>query len=138
PGADHRLDPPKQLLVLQLFVGEANQRLERALIAQPVVVAYLEDLGAYEALDQAEDVGVRTSLDLRQQAALVGTEERHPVNERQAVREEFLREVEFAMANHVAIDIPSDALGYLDALRVTRGIDMGLQDRLRNRHGCFP
>ena len=124
--------------MLQLFVGEANQRLECVLVAQPVVAAHLEDLGAYEALDQTEDVGIRASLDLRQQATLVGAEKRQPVNERQSVGQEFLGEVEFAAANHVAIDVPVDALGYLDALGVTRGIDVGLQDGLRNKHGCSP
>ncbi len=124
--------------MLQLFVGEANQCLERRLVAEPVIAAHLEDLGAYETLDQAEDVGVRASLDLRQQAALVGAEERQPPDKRQAVGQEFLREVELAMADHVTVDIPADALGHFDALGVTRGIDVGLRDGLRNRHGSSP
>jgi hypothetical protein len=80
-GADQGLDPAKQLLVLQFFVGEAHQRLERDLVAEPVVAALLEDLGADETLDQAEDVGVGAALDLRQQAALAGIEERQLVGE---------------------------------------------------------
>ena len=121
--------------MLQLFVGEANQRLERVLVAEPVVAAHFEDLGADVTLDQTEDVGVRASLDLRQQAALVGAEEWHPVDERQAVRQELLREVEFSMPDDVAIDVPPDPLGDHDGTGVPRGIDVRLHDRLLNRHG---
>ena len=38
----HALEAAEQLLVLQLLVGEAHQRLERDLVAEPVVAAELE------------------------------------------------------------------------------------------------
>ncbi len=66
----HLLEPAEQFLVLQLLVGEAHQRLERHLVAEPVVAADLEDLGADEALDQREHVGVGAALDLRQEPLL--------------------------------------------------------------------
>jgi hypothetical protein len=50
--------------VLQLFVAEPNQRLERNLVAEPVIVAQFEDLGIDEALDQPKDIGVGAALDL--------------------------------------------------------------------------
>jgi hypothetical protein len=37
--ADHRVDAAEQSLVLQLLVTEANQRFERNLVAEPVLVA---------------------------------------------------------------------------------------------------
>jgi len=103
PGADEGLDPAKQFLVLEFFVRKSNQRLERGLVAEPIVVGQLEHLGADVSLDQTEDVGVRAALYLRQQAAFVGTEKRNAVNKRQAVRQEFLGEVDFAMASSNAL-----------------------------------
>ena len=49
-----RLDAPEQLLVLELFVAEANERLERDLIAEPVITAHLEQLRVDEPLDEPE------------------------------------------------------------------------------------
>ena len=73
--ADHRVDAAEQLLVLQLLVAEADQRLERDLVAEPVVAAQLEHLGVDEALDQAEDVGVGAALDLAHEPLLGGSTE---------------------------------------------------------------
>ena len=104
--------------MLEFLVGEAHQRLERDLVAQPVVAADLQHLGADEALDQPEHVGVGAALHLREQALLVGREERQLRDLRQAVGQELLAEVEAAAADHVAVDVPADALGHFDALGV--------------------
>jgi hypothetical protein len=69
--ADHGLDAAEQFLVLEFLVAEADQRLERDLVAQPVIAADLEHLGVDEALHQAEDVGVGAPLDLADQPLLV-------------------------------------------------------------------
>ena len=116
PSGDHRLDAAEQLLVLQLLVGEAHQRLERDLVAEPVVAADLEHLGADVALDQAEDVGVGAALDLAHQALLVGAEEIELADLGEPVGQELLREIELAAADHVAVDVPANALGNFDAL----------------------
>src|SRR5690606_2581190 len=108
--AEHLVDPSKQLLVLELLVGEADQRLESDLIAEPVLAADLQHLGGDEALDQAEDVGVGPALDLAQQPALRGIEELEGVGLRQPVGEKFLVELEAATAKHVAIDVPANPL----------------------------
>jgi hypothetical protein len=71
-GADEQLDAPEQLLVLELLVGEADDRLERGLVAEGVVAADLGHLGADEALDQAEHVGVGAALHLAEEARLAG------------------------------------------------------------------
>ncbi len=113
-----RLDAPEHLLVLDLLVGEADERLERDLVAQHVVAAHVDDLGGDEALDQAEDVRVGAALHLREETSLVGRQKCEPVDSRQAVRQEALREVELATAYHVAVDVPADALGRVDAARV--------------------
>ena len=87
---DQPLDAAEQLLVLELLVGEAHQRLERGLVAEPVVAAHLEHLGADEALDQAEHVGVGAALHLAQEAPLVGVRKLELVDERQPVGQELL------------------------------------------------
>ena len=53
--------------MLELLVGEAHQRLERGLVAEPVLAADVEDLGADVALDHAEHVGVGAALHLAEQ-----------------------------------------------------------------------
>ena len=130
PRCAHALDATEELLVFDLFVPHADQRLERSLITQPVLAAHVEHLGRDEALDQAEYVGVGPTLDLAKQALLIGGEEAQAIDLRQPVGQEPLREVEAPAANHVAIDIPPDALGHLDTLGVTRGIDVGLHGGL--------
>ena len=75
PVGGQALDAAEELLVLELLVGEAHQRLERDLVAEPVLAAHFEHLGADEALDQAEHVGVGAALDLAEEAPLVRREE---------------------------------------------------------------
>ena len=70
------LQAAEHLLVLQFLVGEAHQGFQRDLVAEPVLAAHLEDLGADEALDQPEDVGVGAALDLRHRSASRRREER--------------------------------------------------------------
>ena len=61
--------------MLQLLVAEPDQRFERDLVAEPMVAAQLQDLGADKALDQPEHVGVGAALDLAEIALLVRREE---------------------------------------------------------------
>ena len=98
------------------------------------LAAQLERLRADEALHQPEHVGVGAALDLRQEAHLGRAQEGQLVDLRQAVGQELLVEVELAAANHVAIDVPADALGGFDALRVTRRRPAG--GLSRGSHGC--
>ena len=109
--ADHRLDAAEQLLVLQLLVAEAHQRLERDLVAQPVFVAELQHLGVDEALDQAKHVGVGAALDLAGKALLVGGQGREGIGHRKPVRQELVGGVETAAPDHVLVDVPADPLG---------------------------
>jgi len=108
--------------VLELLVGEAHQRLERSLVAEPVVTAHLGDLRPDEALDQAEQVGVAAPLDLAEAQPLLLVEEGELIRLRQAVGQEFLAELEGAAADHVAVDLEAQALGGLDAARVALGV----------------
>src|SRR4051812_32708924 len=59
-----RLDAPEQFLVLQLLVAETDERLQGELIREPMVLADLEHLRGNEALDEAENVCVRSALHL--------------------------------------------------------------------------
>ena len=70
--ADHRLDAAKQRLVLQLLVAEPNQRLERNLVAETVILAQFKDLGSDEALDQPKDIGIGAALDLAHKPLFIG------------------------------------------------------------------
>src|SRR4029453_871275 len=99
-------------------IGEAHERLECNLIAEPVLATDLEHLRADEALDQSEDVRVGATLNLADKAALRLRQERQPVDHRQSVRKEFLANVEFAPTKHVAFDVPTDALGHFDDLGI--------------------
>jgi hypothetical protein len=62
--ANQRVDPAEQRLMFQLFIAEPDQRLERNLVPEPVIVAQFQDLGIDEALNEPEDVGIGTALDL--------------------------------------------------------------------------
>ena len=112
-----RLEAAEQLLVLELLVGEAHQRLERDLVAEPVVAADLEDLGADEALDQRRTCWRRCGpAPARSRRCSSGVRNGSSATLRQAVGQELLGEVEAAAADDVAVDVPADALGGLDAL----------------------
>ena len=69
---DHRIDAAEQRLVLQLLVAESNQRLERNLVAEPVIVAEFQNLGIDETLDQTKDIGVSAALDLAHEPLFTG------------------------------------------------------------------
>ena len=72
--SDHLFNAAKQFLVLEFLVGEANQRLESGLVAEPVFAANLQYLRAYKALAQPKHVRVGTALDLADQKFLAGAE----------------------------------------------------------------
>jgi hypothetical protein len=117
--AHHLVDPAEQRLVLELLVAEPHQRLERDLVAEPVLTADLEHLGVDEALDQAEQVGVGPALHLAHEALLGRAEEEQLVDQRQPVGQELVRGVEPAAADDIGVDVPADPLGVVDAARIT-------------------
>ena len=57
--------------MLQFLVAEPDQRLERELVAEPIVAADFQDLGGDEPLDQPEHLGVSAPLDLADEALLI-------------------------------------------------------------------
>ena len=117
-GRDHLLQAAEHLLVLELLVGEAHHRLERHLIAEPVLAAEVQHLRADEAFHEREHVGVGSALQLREQAPFLGRQEGQLRGPGQAVGQERLAEIELAAADDVAVGVPADALGDLDALGV--------------------
>ena len=104
--ADHLLHAAEQLLVLDLLVREAHQRFERVLVVEHVSAALVEHLGADEALDQAEDVGIGAALDLAEQPCIVRGEKGEPIHAATARRAGTCGEVEVAVPQQVAIDLP--------------------------------
>ena len=119
---DHRLDPAEQLLVLELLVAEADQRLQRGLVAEPVVTADLENLGVDEAFHEPEQERVGSTLHLREQARFGLGEKGEVIDLGKAVRQEALRQVELPSTNDVGVDVPANPLRSADATRIARGI----------------
>ncbi len=95
--------------MLQLFVAEPDQRLECHLIAEPVVAAQLQDLGADVALDQPEHIGVGAPLDLAEIHFLVWREEIEPIRQTEPVGQKLVGAIEPAAANNVGLDVPANA-----------------------------
>jgi hypothetical protein len=125
----HRLEPAEELLVLQLLVGEAHERLEDDLVAQGMRSGDVDQLRADESLHEAEHVGVGASLDLADEALLAGGREREASHRRETVGNELAGIVEIAAADHVAVDLPAHLLRSLDAPGVTGGawfLDCGI------------
>ncbi len=50
--------------MLEFLFAEPDQRLERHLVAEPIVTADFQHLGVDEALYQSEYLGIRASLNL--------------------------------------------------------------------------
>src|SRR5262249_36304235 len=117
--ADHRLHAAEELLMFDLVAREAHERFERMLIAERMLAALIEHLGADEALDQPEDVGVRAALDLAEQTRLVVGQKGQAIDLRQAVRQELARKIERAPLQQVAIDLPLGLAGRADNLSVS-------------------
>ena len=116
--ADHRVDAAEQRLVLQLLVAEPNQRLERNLVAEPMIVAQFQDLGIDEALDQPKDIGVGAALDLAHEPLFIGRQGRERVGQGQPVRKELVGGIEAAPADDVLVYVPAHPLGRLNAARI--------------------
>jgi hypothetical protein len=117
---DHGFHATEELLVLQLFAREAHESLKRSLIAQDVVARLVEHLCADEALHESEQVGVRPSLHLTEEASLAVGEERQSVDQGQAVREEAPRMVELTVPHQIPVDLPFEFSGGLHASGVAR------------------
>ena len=104
--------------MLQLLVAEPNQRLERNLVAEPVIVAQFQDLGIDEALDQPKDIGVGAALDLAHEPLFIGRQGRERVGQGKPVRKELVGGIEAAPPDHVLVDVPAHPLGRLNAARI--------------------
>jgi hypothetical protein len=101
--------------MLQFFVAEPDQRLQRDLIAEPVLVAQFKDLGIDEALDQSKHIGIGPALNLTDEALFIGGQRGECVGHRQRVGEKFVGGIETAPPDHVLVDVPADSLGRLNA-----------------------
>ena len=132
--ADHRVDAPEQRLVLQLLVAEPDQRLECNLVAEPMVVAQLQNFGVDESLDQPKDIRVGAALDLAREPLFISRQGRERIGERQSVRQELVGGIEAASPDNVLVNIPSHPLGRLNAAR----IPFGAVDFVDRIHGPFP
>ena len=112
--ADHRVDKAEQRLVLQLLVAEPYQRLERNLVAEPVILAQFQDLCIDEALDQTKDIGVGAALDLADKPLFIGRQGRERIRQRKSVRKKLVGGIEVAPPDHILVDVPTHPLGRLD------------------------
>src|SRR3954452_796400 len=120
---DHLIDTAKQCLMLQLFVAEPNERLKRNLVAEPVILAQLQDLGIDESLDHLEDIGVSAALDLTHEAFFVSRQGRELIRERKPVGQEFVGSIKAAPSDDILINVPSHTLACLDGACIAVGFD---------------
>ena len=107
--------------MLELLVGEANQRLDHDLVAERVAARHFQHLRSDGALDRAEHVGIRATLDLADESLLGGGGEAEGVDLRERIGHVLALGVELPVANDVLVNVPADALGSLDALGITGG-----------------
>jgi hypothetical protein len=107
--------------VLQFLVAEPNQRLERNLVAEPMILAQFKHLGVDEALDQPKDVGVGAALDLAHKPLFIGRQGRERIGQGKPVRQELVGGIKVAPPDDVLVDIPSHPLGYLNTARIPFG-----------------
>ena len=129
--ADHRVDAAEQRLVFQLLVAEPDQRLERNLVAEPVILAQFQDLGVDEAFDQSKHIGVGAALNLADEPLLVGRQRGERIGERKPVRQELVGGVEAAPPDHVLVDVPTNPLGRLNTPLIPVACG-NLDDRIHN------
>jgi len=71
-GSDERLDAAEELLVLQLLVGEAHERLERRLVAKRVRSHDLEHLGVVAENQEDAGVGALIITDIDRDGTVMG------------------------------------------------------------------
>ena len=116
--ADHRVDAAEQRLVLQLLVAEPHQRLERVLVAEPVLVAQFQHLGIDEPLHQPEDVGVGAALDLAHEPLFSRRQGGERVGQDEPIRKELVGGIEAASPDDVRLHVPAHPLGRLDRARI--------------------
>ena len=94
--------------MLQLLVAEPDQRFERDLVAEPMIAAQLQHLGADKAFDQPEHVGVGAALHLAEIPPLLRRKEMPACRQGEPVGQEFVGEIEPAAADDVGLDVPAD------------------------------
>src|SRR4029077_9671046 len=102
-------------LMFQLLVAKAYQRLERNLVAEPVILAQFQDFGIDEALDQPKDIGVGAALDLTDVPLFIGRQGRERIRQRKPVWKKLLGGIEAASPDHVLVDVPTNPLGRMNA-----------------------
>jgi hypothetical protein len=105
PG--QRLDAPKELLVLELFIAEPNERLEGHLVPEDVAAPELEDLRVHPALDEPEHLGVGAPLHLAEERPLLLAQEGEARREREPVGQQLVSRVEAPAADDVRVDVPA-------------------------------
>jgi hypothetical protein len=115
------LHATEEFLVFEFVVGETDQCLHRVLVVERMRTALVQHLGADEAFDEAEDVGIGAALDLAQEPGVLCREERDRVHAREARGEEVAGEVELAVLQQVAVDLPFGLLRDAHHLRVAGG-----------------
>src|SRR5215469_9249701 len=93
---DHALDAAEQLLMLEFFITEANQRLQSDLVTGPVKFAQLKNLAVDETFHQAEDVRIGPSLNLTEENGFVLAQKLKLTDAGNGVRQELMRRIELA------------------------------------------
>jgi hypothetical protein len=101
--------------VFQLLVAEPYERLERNLVAEPVILAQFQNLGIDETLDQTKHIGVGAALYLTDEPLFVGRQRRERIRQRKPVWKKLIGGIEAAPPDHILVDVPTNPLGRLNA-----------------------
>lgn len=113
--AEHPAHRLEELLVLDLLLGEPQQRPHGEAIAVNVRLGPLGDRRDDVLLDEQEQVGVAGAPRLIESQPLVGRQERDVVDPSDPIGQEPLREVELQAGGHIG-EVPVHSLGRPQAL----------------------
>ena len=101
----------EELLVLDLLVGEAEQRAELGRLPEHLGVGMLEHAGDDVLLHEIEEIEVAVAHDLVELEALPAVEEREPRRRRHGVGEEAAAEIQLHPLGKDVVELPRDLLG---------------------------
>jgi hypothetical protein len=120
-SGDQVLHAAKEMLVLDLFVAEPDQGFQLGLIAKPMILAQLQDLGIHIALQQAEHVGIGAALNLADKAHLLRRQVWKFRSLGKPVGKKAMRGIKASAFDDV-LNAPTHPLGHLDATGIAEYI----------------
>ncbi len=110
--------------MFQLFITETHQCLQGHLVTEKMFVADFQHLGADETFHQAKHIGIGSALHLAEKFFLDLRQEGDLIHFGQAIGQEFFIKIKVSTPDHILINIPTNAFGYLDTLCITLSLNL--------------